>query len=469
MIQRYWGPEMRALWETSLAKFKYWLQVEVAVLRVREEKGDIPAGTTARVSEGTWVDEQVVELIETRDRKIGHDLNAFVEIMRLQLILGRREFLAAALLFVNDDEVNEWAASRLKRIGDYPDASYFHDGMTSYDTEEPAMSLLVLDSYRIVRRGLDALGIVLRERALRHKGQLMIGRTHGQHAQPITFGVKILNWRDMVLRAKKDLEEVAERARVMKLSGAVGMFGTLPPEIEQGVGELLDLEPVIATQIVALDRRAKVVVQLAVISGILEKIANDLWLMAQTEVGEIREPFGKSQKGSSAMPHKKNPIGIENIRGCSSAVRGYAMTMLELIATSHERDISHSAPERLVVADAFGVVDHQLRKLTSIIRDMDVFPDMMLRNLELTRGLIASQRLEMILKEQGMAAETAYRIVQAACSKAVCEGRHLRDVILEDEEARALLPGSRDFAQVFHWLSWVAEENYIYAQQGIYD
>lgn len=466
MIKRYWHEEMRKLWDGDRAKFNCWLTVELVVLAVREDLGQIPKGTAARVKEATWMSNQVAAAIERRDEKIKHDLNAFLGIMRLQIILGKAKFLE--VISIEDDEKFNAAVSEgLRGAASYPDAEFFHDGMTSYDTEEPAMSLLLRDSVKIIKTDLVALVEVLEARARRHKSHLMVGRTHGQHAQPITFGVKILNWLDMVRRIKVAFEAAAKEAEVMKLSGAVGMYGTLGPEVEERVGQMLGLRPVIATQIISLDRRARLAVELAVISGILEKIAHDLWLMSQTEVGEIREPFGKDQMGSSAMPHKKNPIGLENAMGCAKAVRGYALALLETVSTSHERDIAHSSTERLAMVDAFGLVDHQLQRLTKILRGMEVFPERMLRNLAMTHGTIASQKVEMLLKRLGLSAEVAYRKIQNACFRAITENRDLQHVLLGDRDLHDLLVGSVEFYDCFDWKQWVKEENYIYQRMGM--
>jgi adenylosuccinate lyase len=470
MIRRYWKPGMRKIWDGNRTKFAYWLRVEHTVLTVREKLGQIPEGTADRVMKAAArLDDQVATAIERRDENIHHDLNAFLEIVRLQIILGEDKFLEL-ISIENDDNFNAAVKEGLKGMAAHPDAELFHDGMTSYDTEEPATALLILDSVTIIKTDLVALIKVLEERARQHKGQLMVGRTHGQHAQPITFGVKILNWLEPLRRAKVAFEAAAEEAMVMKLSGAVGMYGTLGPEVEERVGQMLGLRPVIATQIVSLDRRARLVSELTLISDVMEKIAGDLWHMSQTEVGEIREPFGKDQKGSSAMPHKKNPIGLENVMGCAMAMRGYALAMLEVVSTSHERDIAHSSTERLAMVDAFGVVDHQLQRLTGVISGMTVFPERMLQNLEMTHGVIASQQVEMLLKRLGLPAEVAYRKVQELSTRAMTEGKHLRDLVMASPELHDLIVqqnGVDTLCACFDWKQWVKEEDYIYQRMGM--
>lgn len=467
MIQRYWSAEMRVLWETNQTKFTRWLDVERAVLRAREQLGQLPAGTAEAIASRTWMDADVARAIERRDQGIHHDLNAFVEIVRLQLILSRDEFIR--LIHVADEiNFHRIVVTNLARQGTAPFAGWFHDGMTSYDTEEPAMALLLIDSCKILRSKSIALQKILENRAQQHRGIPMIGRTHGQHAQPITFGVKLLVYRNLIQNATVAFENSTDELRVMKLSGAVGMFGTLGPDVEQIVGDQLNLEPVIATQIVSLDRRARLVNEMAVLASVLEKIAFDLWLLSQTEVGEIREPFGRSQKGSSAMPHKKNPITLEKIRGLARVIRGHAGALMENIATTHERDISHSSVERLALVDAFGVLDHMLEGLTHILANMEVFPDRMRTNLDATYGTIASQRAEMWLKQQGMPAELAYRTVQSACATAMEQKRGLRNVLLEMDVVHPYATSNlSELERSFDWNTWIQHETFLFEREGV--
>ena len=470
MIDRYWGKKMRELWSSELRKFFYWRIVEIAVLRVRESFDQIPSGTVDRIEKKTRIDAGIVAMIERRDEAIHHDLNAFIEVMRLQILLEPDEFERIAVIKHDndgDEEFNDAMDEALKGVVANPDAGYFHDAMTSYDTEEPAMTLLLRDSCAQIFEELNRLIDVTTERAKMHKGLLMVGRTHGQHAQPITFGIKCVNWLDMLVRAKANLERLMDEALVMKLSGAVGVFGTLGPEIEEAVGDVLKLRPVVATQILPIDRRARIISELGITSGIIEKIAFDLWLMHQTEVGEVIEPFKPRQKGSSAMPHKKNPVLIENTMGCAAIIRGYVSAEQELIKTAHERDIAHSAPERLILVDAFGMMDHQIRRMTKIISKMTIIPERMAANLEMTKGTIASQRLEMLLKQKGMTAEVAYRTVQDACFAVRDTGEHLKVVILENQEAAPLLEHDPEFEACFDWVTWVENEDDIYQRAGV--
>lgn len=467
MISRYWTERMQSLWDTSERKFYYWLKVDQTVLVAREALKQIPEGTAQAVIDRTWMDAEVMCAIERRDRKIKHDLNAFVEIIRLQLTRPRADF-ESLIGISNDEEFNGSVAGALKIESSL--ASFFHDGETSYDTQEPAIPLLLLASCEIIEQDLLRLQHFLTERAIAHRGQLMMGRTHGQHAQPITFGIKCLNWTDQVNRALKAFMGLYEEIRVMKLSGAVGVYGTLGPDVEHRVGELLNLTPVVATQIVSLDRKARLVNELAVIASIVDKIAFDLWLLSQTEISEIREPFDKDAKGSSAMPHKKNPVALENIRGLSRVVRASAGVLLENVATANERDISHSSAERIALVDAFGTLDYILVRLAGVIEKMDVFPQRMRENIGLSYGTFASQQVEMWLKSHGMSAETAYRTVQRLCSQAMETQTQLSELLHMDAETSVLANAQRkEMIACFDWNAWVTHEDFIYNRAGLGD
>lgn len=473
MIDRYWGKDMKAL-STDEAKFQAWLEVERAVLEARERLGQIPAGTTGLVMNSTWMDEAVAEAIVKRDKVIGHDLNAFLEIIRLQIDMEREAFLV--LIAIEDDEAfNDAVDAALAAHTGSAECRALHEGMTSYDTEEPAMALLLGRMCGVISAQARALLAVLRSRAFQHKGVLMVGRSHGQHAQPITLGIKFVGYYEAVTRRLEMFEMAVEEVMVMKLSGAVGVYGTLGPEVEDEVGQILGLAPAVATQILPLDRRAAVVTQLSLLAAVVEKVARDLWLLSQTEIGEVREGFGKRQKGSSAMPHKKNPVLLENILGCARLVRAYATALVENIATANERDISHSAVERLALVDAFGIVDHMLRRLTGVLASLEVFPERMLQNLDATYGCLASQKVETILKAHGMPAEAAYRAVQRLCAKAMEEEVPLNVLLRSDgADDQDLAPYIRDAVilaldAAFDWAAWVQHEDRVFALAGLGD
>ena len=456
---------MRQIWDGDYRKFWFWLMVEQAVLAAREQLGQITAGITDHVKSATWIDRPVVAAIVRRDKVINHDLNAFVEIMRLQIIMGRSS-LEKLIAIEDDDEFHRRVEAQLAFCQGNISASAFHDGMTSYDTEEPAWAMLLLESAEVILADLNQLIGNLKARALRHRGQVIMGRTHGQAAQPMTFGIKCVNWLESARRVRDNLDQVMEENRVMKLSGAVGVYGTLPPEVEKLVGEILGLQPVRSSQIVPLEIRARLMNELALTAAVMEKIADDLWHACQTERGEVREAFGKSQKGSSAMPHKKNPILDENVQGCAILVQGYAATMLRLVNTHDERDIRHSAAERIIWPDAFGMLDHLIQRLAGFIEKMEVFTERMKEHLEASNGVFASQKLEMLLKQKGVGAEDAYRLVQEASFKTRESKRHLRLVIMEYPAVAAVLTIA-DLNEIFDWESWVKEEDYIYQEADL--
>lgn len=480
MHERYQDPDLKKVW-TDTRKFQEWLRVEIAVLIAREKLGQIPAGTAARVDERTFVDDGAAALIKRRDKVTKHDLVAFKQVMDLQLILQQedRDFWDTTQTWMLQIEAETPdAKEREKRFQakvsavlrtPCPEAELFHDGLTSYDVEEPAMALLLLEACGVVHARLALLDAALVGLARKLRGVLMIGRTHGQYAQPITGGVKALNWLEAIRLAKRRLAEAMEEVRVMKLSGAVGMYGTLGPQVEDAVAGILSLKPVIATQILGLGRRAQLVNTLAEVATEIGKIAHDLWLMAQSEVGEVREPFDKEQTGSSAMPHKKNPITLEQLTGLPRLVRGAAQAMLENVDTHHERDISQSSVERNAVPDAFHATAHLARRLTDVLNGMEVFPEKMRRNLDRTWGTYASQAVERFLKERGMPAETAYRLVQEACFLAVTKEAHLIEVLRGWPEVRDLADASsQDFQDLFEPRLWVRYEADVYRRFDAY-
>jgi adenylosuccinate lyase len=455
---------MSTVW-TDENKFDKWRKVELAVLEVRERRGEIPAGTTEGIALATFDQVNLAEVINCREREIGHDLNAFVEIMRALIINAARYprcFDSVMSLKFHPRLIeNTLAFGHPQKLD-----ALFHEGMTSYDTEEPAMALLINQADVIVFDGLDHVLKALKELAQKYRGQVMIGRTHGQWAQPVTFGKRCLDWFEMLDRAKARFSHSCHEAIEMKLSGAVGMYGTLGPEIEAEVAKVLGLEVAkCATQIVPLDRRAQHINSLAELAAVIEKIAHDLWLLSQSEIGEVREPFGKKQKGSSAMPHKKNPITLEKLFGLPRLVRAYAHAMLENVATAHERDISHSSVERIAVPDAYGLTDHLLRQLARILEGLEVNGERMARNLAATQGTFASQEARDLLGRKGMPAEDAYRLIQQASFMAMESRQPLKRLLLNNEEfanAAALLKDDPELERIFDPAWWVRHEAVYY-------
>jgi adenylosuccinate lyase len=443
-------------------KFAKWRDVELAVLRARERRGEIPVGTTDGVARRTWVNAIVADGVNYREKEIGHDLNAFVELMRLQIIQVPPNSKEVAFMNRPGDE---WVTEILAKGHPEKWDHYFHEGMTSYDTEEPAMSLLFREADEVLEQGVARVLDALKALAIKHRGTVMIGRTHGQWAQPVTFGKRCLDWFEMVERARDRLRTSSDEICVMKLSGAVGMYGTFGPEIEEEVAIELDLKVAdIATQILPLDRRAQHLNSLAELATVLGKVARDLWLLSQSEIGEVREPFGKKQKGSSAMPHKKNPITLEKLFGLPRHVRHCAASVLESVETAHERDISHSSVERLAVPDAYGLTDHLLRQLNRVLEGLEVFPDRMAANLSATCESYASQEVRDLLGRHGVPGETAYRFVQKCAAMSREKKLPLSDVFLkiDDDEVsfdlRREIGETEAFERCFDPKWWVRHE-----------
>lgn len=461
MLERYTSKEMGAIWSDQ-NKFRKWLDVELAVLRIRERRGELPAGTAESMNQKTYADAKVASLINAREKEIGHDLNAFVEAIRVELNNGGRIV-----------DVAEFDAV-LKRGHPEKWDHFFHEGMTSYDTEEPAMALLFIEADHQLMLALDKARHALRELALAHKGTLMIGRTHGQFAQPVTFGKRCLDWFGALTEARDMFELTSNRLRVMKLSGAVGMYGTFGPDIEEAVATELNLRVAkIATQIVPLGRKAHHLASLALIACEVEKIARDLWLLSQSEIGEVQEPFGKKQKGSSAMPHKKNPITLEKLFGLPRVVRGHMLALYENVATAHERDISHSSVERVSIPDAYAYTEHMLLQLARIVSGLQVFPERMRQNLDATKEVYASQAVRDLLGSRGIPGETAYRFVQKCAFLVREKSCTFSDAFLtaDDDEVpfdlRREIGRTEEFDQAFDPEWWVRHEAVYYQRLGL--
>ncbi|MCX6784917.1 MAG: adenylosuccinate lyase [Candidatus Komeilibacteria bacterium] len=393
MIERYSTKAMSRIWAEK-EKFNLWLKLELAVLEARAKLGQLDQGIVDRIRRQAKFSLKRIAEIEAVNH---HDLLAFVQAVRENLdpdLRGR-----------------------------------FHEGLTSYDTEEIPFSLRLIRGLAVVEKELNGLWRVLTARSWEFKDTPKIGRTHCQHAEPITFGVELLNWSDLIGRDLIRLKQAKEVAGVGKISGAVGVYGDLDPAIEDEVCRQLGLRPTLATQILHRDRLAQVMTTLAIVGSDLEHIALNLRLMSQTEVGEIREPFGQGQKGSSRMPHKKNPIVLEKICGLSRLLRGYAVTALETVATWSQRDISQSSPERIIVPDGFHAVHHMIQGLSYIVANMEVFPDQMLLNLQLTQGCIFSGAAKEVLLSWGVEPELAYKVVQQCSFQALAEHRPLLELL----------------------------------------
>jgi adenylosuccinate lyase len=398
MIARYTHPEMGAIWSDA-RKYQTWLEVEIAATEVLAQAGIVPAADARELRARASFD---IARIEEIERTTQHDVIAFTTAVA-------------------------------ERAG--PSARWFHFGLTSSDVLDTALALQMRESCDLILRDIEALAEAIRARAEEHRRTPMIGRTHGVHAEPMTLGVKLALWHAEVERDRERIRRAREIISVGKLSGAVGMFAHLDPSIEAAVCERLGLTPApVASQVIQRDRHAELLTALAILAASLEKFALEIRGLQKTEIGEIEEPFDRGQKGSSAMPHKRNPIGCEQITGLARLVRANAMAALENVALWHERDISHSSVERVILPDSFIAVDHMLRRFTRIVSGMVVYPDRMMENLERSRGVVFSGTLLLELARRGVSREDAYEWVQRTAMRAFHERRDFKALVLADRD-----------------------------------
>ncbi|HYJ32329.1 MAG TPA: adenylosuccinate lyase [Candidatus Binatia bacterium] len=376
MIARYSRPAMAGLFDDR-ARYATWLDVELAVTRALERRGEAPAGASARIAAAARIDPARIDELEATLR---HDVIAFLT------------------------QVGETAGA---------DARYLHLGMTSSDLVDTALALTLVRATDLLLPEVDALREETRRLALRHKDTVMVGRTHGIHAEPITFGLKALVWYEELGRARERLQRARATIAVGKLSGAVGTLAHLTPALEEEVLASLGLRPEpAATQVVQRDRHAELLQMLALLGASLEKIAMEIRHLQRTEVLEVEEPFREGQKGSSAMPHKRNPVNCERVCGLARILRANAHAATEDVALWHERDISHSSVERVILPDSFLLADFMTAQMREILAGLHVYPDRMRANLEATRGLVYSQRALLALTAAGLSREDAYALVQ---------------------------------------------------------
>ncbi|MBM4275334.1 MAG: adenylosuccinate lyase [Deltaproteobacteria bacterium] len=403
MIPRYSREEMARIW-TEENKFAVWLQVELAALEAMAEHGIIPKEVPQRAFKKAACDPECVLAIE---KQTHHDVAAFVD--HVAACLGE-------------------------------DGRYFHFGLTSSDVLDTALALRLKEAADLLLEDVDNLLIVLKKQAYEYKDLVMVGRTHGVHAEPITLGLKFALWHAEFQRHKERLAHAREIISVGKISGAVGTFAHLPPEVEASVCAKLGLKPAsISTQVIQRDRHAEYFLTLALIAASVEKVALEIRHLQRTEVREAEEAFAKGQKGSSAMPHKRNPVLSENLCGLARFVRGNALTALDNVALWHERDISHSSVERLMAPDCTIALDFMLSRLTRLLLNLQVYPEQMAHNLNLTRGLIFSQSLLLALIKKGLSRDAAYRLVQGPAMRVWEAGGEFAQRVAEDEEIRQYL------------------------------
>ena len=405
---------MKKVWSDE-TKFDKWLQVEIAVCEAWAELGTIPREAIPQIRKARFDHGRFDEIL----KETHHDMTAFL-------------------------------GSVAESLGE--ESRFIHLGLTTSDVWDTALNLQLREAGDILTRGVEGLITVLKEKAIEHKNTIMIGRTHGVHAEPITFGLKLALWVEEMKRNAHRLAEARKAISVGKISGAVGTYATLSPEVEKIACSKLGLEPApVSTQIIQRDRHAQFVTTLAIISSSLEKFALEIRGLQRTEILEAEEPFEAGQTGSSAMPHKRNPELCERVCGLARLVRGHALTSMENIALWHERDISHSSTERIILPDSCLVLDYVLYIFTYIMKGLQVYPQRMKENLELTKGLVFSQRVMLALIEKGLSREEAYRLVQRNAMQAWKERVSFLDLLTGDPEvgkhlSKAELDGIFDYA-----------------------
>jgi adenylosuccinate lyase len=425
MIKRYTRPEMGAIWEDQ-NRYQKWLDVELAVCESWSELGEIPPEALQRIKEKASFQ---VERIDEIEKVVKHDVIAF---------------LTSIAEFVGED------------------SRYVHLGLTSYDVVDTALSLLIKESLEKVQKDLKTLRDVIRDMAVQHKQTIMVGRTHGVHAEPITFGVKLLVWYEEIKRHQGRVARALDVISVGRISGSVGTYIHLDPKLEELALKKIGLHPAkVSTQVLQRDRHAEVVFVLSLICASLDKFAQEIRHLQKTETLELEEPFTKGQKGSSSMPHKKNPVRTERASGMARLPRGNLQVALENIPLWHERDISHSSAERIILPDSFIVTDFLLAEMTDIIRNWKVHPDRMEDNVNLTRGLVFSQRVLLALTDKELSREEAYKLVQRNSLKAWDEGKDFKDLLLSDKDVTARLTAG-EIEECFSLDPYLGKIDYIF-------
>ena len=430
MIPRYSRPEMARLWSQD-AKYEAWLKVELAVCEVYAKRGVIPADALGRIKAKARLDAARIDEIEAKTR---HDVIAF--------LTNLEESIGA-------------------------DSRYVHIGMTSSDVLDTALALQLQLACDVLLGGLERFQGALRTLALRHKDTLCVGRSHGVHAEPMVFGLKPALWYAEAGRNIDRLKRAKEAVRVGKISGAIGTFAHVDPDVEEEVCRLLGLEPdPISTQVVQRDRHAELCAVLAIVAASLEKVAVEIRSLQRTEILEAEEPFAEGQKGSSSMPHKRNPVGSENVSGLARLVRTNALAALENVALWHERDISHSSVERVILPDSTILVDYMLHRMTGIIEGLQVYPERMKENMERSYGLMFSQRVLLKLADKGLPRQQAYEIVQRNAMRAWRERTDFHTLLAADPDVTAHLDPA-DLKACFEPAWYLRNVDAIYRRAGL--
>ena len=425
MITRYSRKELTNIWSEE-NKYKIWLSVEIAAAQAMEKNGQIPKGVAATVKKKCKINVKRIHDIET---KVKHDVIAFLT------------------------SITEKAGIK---------ARYLHQGMTSSDILDTSFNIQLVQSGKILLKDIDQLLKILKRQAQKHKLTPCIGRSHGIHAEPVTFGLKLASFYEEFKRNKKRLLDAINEVSTCAISGAVGTFANINPNVEKFVAKKLGLkvEP-ISTQIIPRDRHAFYFSVLGIIAGSIERISLEIRHLQRSEVSELQEYFSKDQKGSSAMPHKKNPILSENLTGLSRMVRSYVVPALENIALWHERDISHSSVERNIGPDANITLDFALVRLANLIDKMIIYPKQMIKNINLTKGVIFSQEIMLELTKKGLSREKSYKIVQNCAKRCFLENKNLKDVISNDKLIMSKISQSK-LNSIFNYTSHFKNINLIF-------
>ncbi|MBS20105.1 MAG: adenylosuccinate lyase [Chloroflexi bacterium] len=429
MIERYSRPEMTSVWSEK-NKYSKWLDIELAVCEAWYKKGLIPKDDIEKLRSSSYRKDIFEETLKITK----HEMTAFLKSITINL-------------------------------GD--EGRWLHQGLTTSDVWDTSTSLQLKEAGELLYKELTALESVLKNQAIKHKNTLMMGRTHGVHAEPITFGLKLALWWEEIKRGKVRLKDAIKIISVGQISGPVGTHATAPPDIESYVCKALNISPApISNQIIQRDRHAQFVTTLALIAASLEKIATEIRSLQRTEIREVEEPFTKGQTGSSSMPHKRNPELTERICGLARLIRGHSVTAMENVALWGERDISHSSTERIILPDSCLALDYIIDLLKYVIEDLVIHEDRMLENMELTRGLLFSQRIMLLLVEKGISRENAYKIVQENSMKTWDEGNDFRALISNDDRVKKVL-NNAEIKEIFDYSNYTKYIDDIYKKAGL--
>ena len=429
MIERYSRPRMKQVWSDE-NKYDKWLQVELAVCEAWTEEGVIPSEDMEKLRDAKYDMDRLNEVL----RRTKHDVTAFLR-------------------------------SITDNLG--PEGRWLHLGLTSSDVWDTATNLQLMDAADLLDQEVENLLNSLRNKALEHKDTMMMGRTHGVHAEPTTFGLKMALWWDEMRRNRRRLDRAKESIAVGKISGPVGTHATVPPSVETKVCKRLGIKVApVSNQIVQRDRHAQFVTTLALIAASLEKFATEIRGLQRTEIREVEEPFGEGQTGSSSMPHKRNPELTERVCGLARLIRGHSVTALENVALWGERDISHSSAERLIFPDSCLALDYMLDLLTGVMKGLRVYPKRMQQNMELTKGLLFSQRLLLALVEKGLSRDTAYEIVQRNSTKTWEEDEDFRELMASDPSVNSRI-SHEELQGIFDYRYYIRYVDDIFERAGL--